>query len=150
MFSFEIVRLRIFVWNPSLVNFRLGNRAPEAGGTRLLRLGEPSSGSRGNHRRPSFLRRCLRHRVRTLLGKPSYGKNSFNENIVFFLVCCVFVPLSVAGLRHSWLGFFFLRKARLSVGVSGIPGRGLFFLSKTRHSVEAYGLYDRGLFLSYV
>ena len=50
VFSFEISRLRCFVWNPSLVNFRFGNQAPEAGGTGLLRLGEPSGQGRGNHR----------------------------------------------------------------------------------------------------
>ena len=47
-FSFVICRLDFFVWDPSLMNFRLGNRAPEAEGTGLLMLGEPLAGHWGN------------------------------------------------------------------------------------------------------
>ena len=70
-FSFEIFCLGISVWDPSLRNFRLEDRNPEAGGTGLLRLGEPHGVTQGNHRAMAVFTVLHGNRVRTLLGKPS-------------------------------------------------------------------------------
>ena len=66
------LRLGIFVLDPSLGSFRLGNWAPEAGGAGLLRLGEPLQDRGGEPWGPvRFAAWPLR--VRTLPGKPSQG-----------------------------------------------------------------------------
>jgi len=46
--SLGIFRLGSLAWELSLGNFRLGSWAPEAGGTGLLWLGEPTDGSWGD------------------------------------------------------------------------------------------------------